>query len=118
MVLTKNDNSRLIKIHMQSKTNDSSDSNADSSIDQIILKIKKKKNEYKNFIVKWILNSHHSSKTQIQGCTMSKQAKNKAPAAVQITAEQILREANERQEKPLDQTRQKITDPEELKEFQ
>ena len=37
---------------------------------------------------------------------------------VQITAEQILREAAERQEKPTDRKpRQNITDPEELEEF-
>jgi hypothetical protein len=37
---------------------------------------------------------------------------------VQITAEQILREAAERQEQPTDKKpRQNITDPEELEEF-
>jgi hypothetical protein len=43
---------------------------------------------------------------------------NKAPAAVQITAEQILREAHERQDAPFKQPRQNITDPEELAEYQ
>eukprot|EP01103_Thecamoeba_quadrilineata_P012753 TRINITY_DN336_c0_g2_i1.p1 TRINITY_DN336_c0_g2~~TRINITY_DN336_c0_g2_i1.p1 ORF type:complete len:676 (-),score=115.55 TRINITY_DN336_c0_g2_i1:129-2156(-) len=43
--------------------------------------------------------------------------KNKTPAAVQITAEQILREAQERQEAEPRPPRQKITDPEELAEY-
>ncbi|KAJ3190170.1 Crooked neck-like protein 1 [Gaertneriomyces sp. JEL0708] len=43
--------------------------------------------------------------------------KNKNPAGVQITAEQILREAKERQEAPLTIPKQKITDKEELDEY-
>ncbi|KAI9206688.1 uncharacterized protein BJ171DRAFT_17480 [Polychytrium aggregatum] len=42
---------------------------------------------------------------------------NKTPAALQITAEQILREATERTEGEFKQPRQKITDKEELDEF-
>jgi len=46
------------------------------------------------------------------------QVKNKTPAGNQITAEQILREANEAQiEKIAEAPRQKITDPEELDEY-
>jgi len=44
--------------------------------------------------------------------------KNRAPAPIQITAEQLLREARDRQmdvEGP--KTRRQITDPEELKEY-
>jgi crooked neck len=44
--------------------------------------------------------------------------KNKNPAAIQITAEQILREAKERQEKPQPKPAQKIQDEDELKEYQ
>ena len=40
--------------------------------------------------------------------------KNRAPAPVQITAEQILREANDRVEKEMRGPRTHITDPEEL----
>jgi len=43
--------------------------------------------------------------------------KNKQPAPVQITAEQILREAKERQEAEIKPPRQKITDAEELAEY-
>ena len=43
--------------------------------------------------------------------------KNKAPAAVQITAEQLLREAHERQEQDTKPPRQKITDSEELQNY-
>lgn len=43
--------------------------------------------------------------------------KNKTPAPVQITAEQILREARERQEEELPPPKQKITDAEELAEY-
>lgn len=43
--------------------------------------------------------------------------KNKAPAPVQITAEQLLREAQERQEAPLQAPRQRVEDYEELHEF-
>lgn len=43
--------------------------------------------------------------------------KNKTPAAVQITAEQILREARERQEAEIRPPKQKITDSEELSEY-
>lgn len=44
-------------------------------------------------------------------------AKNKMPAPMQITAEQILREAAERQEPETKAPKQKITDPEELAAF-
>lgn len=43
--------------------------------------------------------------------------KNKAPAAIQITAEQLLREAQERQEAAFAQPKQKIADAEELHEY-
>ncbi|CAL0311399.1 unnamed protein product [Lupinus luteus] len=43
--------------------------------------------------------------------------KNKTPAPVQITAEQILREARERQEAEIRPPKQKITDPTELGEY-
>lgn len=48
--------------------------------------------------------------------TMSRQVqvKNRAPAPIQITAEQILREANDRIEKEVKAPRTHITDPEEL----
>lgn len=42
------------------------------------------------------------------------QVKNRAPAPIQITAEQILREANDRIEKEVKAPRTHITDPEEL----
>jgi crooked neck len=44
--------------------------------------------------------------------------KNRAPAAVQITAEQILREAHDRQEQPVQAPKQRIQDLEELQEYQ
>jgi len=44
-------------------------------------------------------------------------AKNKAPAPMQITAEQILREAAERQDVEVKAPKQKITDPDELAAF-
>ncbi|PWZ21222.1 Crooked neck-like protein 1 [Zea mays] len=43
--------------------------------------------------------------------------KNKTPAPIQITAEQILREARERQEPEIRPPKQKITDPQELSEY-
>ncbi|GKC32381.1 crooked neck-like protein 1, partial [Tanacetum coccineum] len=43
--------------------------------------------------------------------------KNKTPAPVQITAEQILREARERQEAKIRPLKQKITDPTELADY-
>ncbi|KAK1275573.1 hypothetical protein QJS04_geneDACA011107 [Acorus gramineus] len=43
--------------------------------------------------------------------------KNKTPAPVQITAEQILREARERQEAEIRPPKQKITDPSELSDY-
>ena len=43
--------------------------------------------------------------------------KNKQPAPVQITAEQLLREARERQEEDGKLPKQKITDPDELAEY-
>lgn len=43
--------------------------------------------------------------------------KNKAPAPIQISAEQILREAMERQDSIFKPPKQKITDPEELEEY-
>jgi hypothetical protein len=42
------------------------------------------------------------------------QVKNRAPAPIQISAEQILREANDRIEKPIKGPKVQITDPEEL----
>ena len=45
------------------------------------------------------------------------QVKNKTPAAIQITAEQILREAKERQEKPQPRAQVKLNDKEELDEY-
>lgn len=44
--------------------------------------------------------------------------KNKNPAPIQITSEQILREANERQEQPKAVPKQAITDQEELNDYQ
>ncbi|WOO82061.1 Pre-mRNA-splicing factor CLF1 [Vanrija pseudolonga] len=44
--------------------------------------------------------------------------KNRAAAAVQITAEQILREAHDRQEAPIQAPKQRIQDLEELAEYQ
>jgi crooked neck len=44
--------------------------------------------------------------------------KNKQPAAIQITAEQILREAKDRQDKPIPRAVQTIVDKEELDEYQ
>ncbi|TIB37152.1 hypothetical protein E3P86_02294 [Wallemia ichthyophaga] len=44
--------------------------------------------------------------------------KNRLPANVQITAEQLLREANERQDPQLQPSRQRLQDFEELNEFQ
>ncbi|KAG9132889.1 hypothetical protein Leryth_014832 [Lithospermum erythrorhizon] len=43
--------------------------------------------------------------------------KNKTPAPIQITAEQILREARERQESEIRPPKQKITDPTELADY-
>ncbi|XP_071919048.1 uncharacterized protein [Coffea arabica] len=43
--------------------------------------------------------------------------KNKTPAPIQITAEQILREARERQEAEIRPPKQKITDPSELADY-
>ncbi|PWN30316.1 Pre-mRNA-splicing factor CLF1 [Jaminaea rosea] len=43
--------------------------------------------------------------------------KNRAPAPIQISAEQILREAHERQEQPLPQTKTRVEDYEELEEY-
>jgi len=45
------------------------------------------------------------------------QVKNKSAAPIQITAEQILREAHEHKESPILPPRQQITDPEELKQY-
>ncbi|VDP34910.1 unnamed protein product [Soboliphyme baturini] len=50
---------------------------------------------------------------------MNRMVKNKAPAPIQITAEQLLREAKERDLEILPPPpKQKISDPEELKEYQ
>lgn len=47
------------------------------------------------------------------------QVKNKAPAEIQITAEQLLREAKERDLEILPPPpKQKISDPEELRDYQ
>ncbi len=43
--------------------------------------------------------------------------KNRAPAPIQITAEQLLREAQERQEAPFQPAKQKVEDLEELEEY-
>lgn len=43
--------------------------------------------------------------------------KNRAPAPIQITAEQLLREAQERQEAPFQAAKQKVEDFEELEEY-
>jgi len=43
--------------------------------------------------------------------------KNKSPAEIQITAEQIILEAQERQEEEIQPPKQKITDAEELEEY-
>lgn len=43
--------------------------------------------------------------------------KNRAPAPIQITAEQILREAQDRKEEPIKPTRRRITDEEELNDY-
>jgi crooked neck len=45
------------------------------------------------------------------------QVKNKSAAEIQITAEQIIREAQERQEEEIQPPKQKITDQEELEEY-
>lgn len=51
--------------------------------------------------------------------TFSLQVKNKAPAEIQITAEQLLREAKERDLEILPPPpKQKISDPEELRDYQ
>ncbi|KAK0533248.1 NineTeen Complex (NTC) component [Tilletia horrida] len=44
--------------------------------------------------------------------------KNRAPAPIQITAEQLLREAQERQEAPFVATKSRVEDHEELQEYQ
>lgn len=54
----------------------------------------------------------------MDGHDRAPKVKNRAPAAVQITAEQILREAHDRQEKPIAAPKQRIQDLEELKEYQ
>jgi len=51
------------------------------------------------------------------GGSKATRVKNKTPAPVQITAEQLLREAQERQEAEIRPIRQAITDPEELADF-
>ena len=48
----------------------------------------------------------------------SRGTKNKNPAALQITAEQILREAKERQAAPKPVLKQKIADQDELLDYQ
>lgn len=48
----------------------------------------------------------------------SRSHKNKAPAALQITAEQILREAKDRQAPPQPKTSLRIADQDELLEYQ
>lgn len=52
-----------------------------------------------------------------RGMNAMARVKNKQPAPVQITAEQILREAKERQEEDPKPPKQKITDPDELAEY-
>ena len=56
------------------------------------------------------------ARVQSHGRTVS--VKNKAPAAVQITAEQLLREAQEFKEETVVPPKQQITDPAELREYQ
>jgi hypothetical protein len=51
---------------------------------------------------------------RIPGMPRATRVKNKAPAPVQITAEQILREAMERQDAESKPPKQHITDPEEV----
>lgn len=46
-----------------------------------------------------------------------RQVKNKSPAPIQITAEQIIREAQNQREEEIEPPRQKITDAEELQEY-
>eukprot|EP00961_Rhodomonas_salina_P252742 3416310-Rhodomonas_salina.1 len=53
----------------------------------------------------------------MRGFNAMARVKNKQPAPVQITAEQILREARERQEEDPKPAKQKITDPDELAEY-
>ncbi len=48
----------------------------------------------------------------------ARSSKNKAPAALQITAEQILREAKDRQEIPKPKTALRIADQDELLDYQ
>jgi hypothetical protein len=52
-----------------------------------------------------------------RGFTTMARVKNKQPAPVQITAEQILREAKERQEADPKAPKSKITDPDELADY-
>lgn len=54
----------------------------------------------------------------VKGLLLKSQVKNKAPAEVQITAEQLLREAKERELELLPPPpKQKITDEEELNDY-
>lgn len=52
-----------------------------------------------------------------RGALRGLSVKNKTPAQTQITSEQILREARERQESEFRPPKQKISDPEELEEY-
>lgn len=53
----------------------------------------------------------------MSGDARAPRIKNRAPAPIQISAEQILREAQERQEAPVRQVKQRVEDLEELEEY-
>lgn len=59
-----------------------------------------------------------ANRARLQQIGRTSQVKNKAPAPVQITAEQLLREAQEFKEDIVTAPRQQITDPAELREYQ
>eukprot|EP00960_Hanusia_phi_P000558 14536-Hanusia_phi.AAC.3 len=58
-----------------------------------------------------------NDRSNMRGFHSMARVKNKQPAPVQITAEQILREAKERQEEDPKPPKQKITDPDELADY-
>lgn len=59
-----------------------------------------------------------AARQRVQQMGRTSQVKNKSPALVQITAEQLLREAQEFKEDIVVPPDQEITDPAELKEYQ
>jgi len=59
-----------------------------------------------------------AARQRVQQMGRTSQVKNKSPALVQITAEQLLREAQEFKEESVVPPDQEITDPAELKEYQ